>query len=71
MRRRLACYRRRTNTYAKSQPALQRRLDVYWVFHNFIKTHFTTKKVPALALGILDALLSWPQLFSIQLFTAN
>ena len=71
IRRRLACYRRQTNTYAKAQPALQRRLDVYWVFHNFVKVHFTTKKVPAVALGILDAPLSWLQLFSIQLFTFN
>ena len=30
LRRRMACYRRRTNTYAKEQPALQIRLDAYW-----------------------------------------
>jgi hypothetical protein len=71
IRRRLACYRRLTNTYAKNQPALQRRLDLYWLFHNFVKVHFTTRKVPAVALGILDSPLSWLQLFSIQLFTFN
>jgi len=27
LRRRMACYRRRTNTYAKAQPTLQIRLD--------------------------------------------
>jgi len=64
--RRTACYRRKTNTYAKEQPALQRRLDAYWVLHNFIRPHFTTKQVPAVALGILDHPLSWDEIFRIQ-----
>ncbi len=66
LRRRMACYRRRTNTYAKEQPALQSRLDVYWVLHNFIRPHFTTKLIPAVALGVLDHPLSWDQILRIQ-----
>ncbi len=66
IRRRLSCYRRRTNTYPKQEDALQRRLDGYWVLHNFVRTHFTTRKVPAVALGILDEGLSFDQLFNIQ-----
>jgi len=44
-----------------------RGLDVLWVIHNFIRTHFTTKKVPAVALGILDKKLSWEELFMIPM----
>jgi len=66
LRRRLACYRRRTNTYAKAQPKLQCRLDVYWILHDFVRRHFTTKQVPAVALGILDAGLSWADLLRSQ-----
>jgi hypothetical protein len=29
--RQLACYRRKTNTYAKNTPTLRRQLDSYWV----------------------------------------
>ena len=50
LRRRMACFRRKTNTYAKGKSALQSRLDVYWILHNFIRPHFTTKQVPAVAL---------------------
>lgn len=71
LRRKLACYRRRTNTYAKKQPALQQRLDAHWVLHNFVRKHFTTKTVPAVALGIISIGLSWLQLFSIQYFPFN
>ena len=66
LRRLLSCYRRRTNTYAKNQLALQRRLDAYWVVHNFVRPHFTTRQVPAVALGILEKGLSFEQLFKIQ-----
>ena len=66
LRRRMACYRRKTNTYAKEQPALQARLDAYWVLHNFIRPHFTTRQIPAMALGILDHPLSWNEIFRIQ-----
>jgi transposase-like protein len=66
LRRRMACYRRRTNTYAKKQPALQLRLDVYWILHNFVRSHHTTKQVPAVALGILQTGLSLQDIFRIQ-----
>lgn len=68
LRRRLSCFRRRTNTYAKLQPALQMRLDVHWIWHNFINFHFTTKLVPAVAIGILDQGFSWSQIFRLQAF---
>lgn len=71
LRRQLACFRRKVNTYAKLKSALQRRLDVHWLLHNFIRPHFTTKTVPAVALGILDVGLSGSQLFTIQTFPFN
>ncbi len=61
-----ALRRRRTPTDAKAQPKLQCRLDVYWILYDFVWRHFTTKQVPAVALGILDAGLSWADLFRIQ-----
>jgi len=70
LRRRMACYRRRTNTYAKEQPALQIRLDAYWVLHNFIRPHFTTRLIPAVALGVLDQSLSWNEILR-PYFRAN
>lgn len=70
LRRRMSCYRRRTNTYAKSQFALQTRLDVYWILHNFVRPHFTTKQVPAVAMGILETGLSWQDIFTIQYIEA-
>ncbi len=66
LRRLISCYRRKTNTYAKEQKSLQKRLDAYWVLHNFVRVHFTTKQVPAVALGILEKGLSLAQLFRIQ-----
>ena len=51
LRRRCAAYRRRTNMYAKKTGRLQERLDVYWIVHNFVRVHFTTRQVPAVALG--------------------
>ena len=66
LRRKLACYRRRTNTYAKQDHALQNRLDVHWVLHNFLRPHFTTRQIPAVALGILSQGLSWPELFKVR-----
>ena len=53
MRRRNSAFRRRTNTYAKTVPGLQRTLDVYWVIHNFVRKHWTTGQVPAVAMGVL------------------
>lgn len=66
MRRKLACYRRRTNTYAKQEETLQTRLDVHWVLHNFVRPHFTTRLVPAVALGILESGLSLLDLFKVR-----
>jgi hypothetical protein len=56
MRRKCSVYRRKTNTYAKSKTGLQRVLNVYWVIHNYVRTHFTTKDVPAVRLGIIERL---------------
>jgi hypothetical protein len=66
LRRRNAAYRRKTNTYAKDEKSLQRTLDVYWVVHNFIRIHFTTKKVPAVVMGIIKEKLSWENIFMIR-----
>ena len=66
IRRRNATFRRKTNTYAKSRNNLQRTLDVYWLVHNFVRVHFTTKMVPAVKLGILSVGISWSQLLSIR-----
>jgi hypothetical protein len=66
LRRRCAAYRRRTNMYAKNPGRLQERLDVYWIVHNFVRVHFTTRQVPAVALGVLKSGLSLHELFFIQ-----
>jgi transposase-like protein len=67
LRRRCAAFRRRTNTYAKSTKGLQRILTVHWVIYNFVRVHYTTKQVPAAALGIIDKGLSIDELFQIQI----
>jgi hypothetical protein len=66
LRRRCAAYRRRTNTYAKNQARLQERLDVYWIVHNFVRVHFTTRQVPAVALGVLEYGISLSEAFFLQ-----
>jgi transposase-like protein/IS1 family transposase len=66
LRRRNSAFRRKTNTYSKTREDLQRTLDVFWVVHNFIRVHFTTKVVPAVKLGILETGLSWQQVFMIR-----
>ncbi len=66
LRRRMSCYRRKTNTRAKLERALQTRLDVYWVLHNFVRPHFTTKRVPAVAMGIIDQRFSLQDIFRMQ-----
>jgi transposase-like protein len=65
-RRRNSAYRRKTHTYAKKKTALQRTLDMLGIIHNFIRPHFTTRKVPAVALGIVEKGLSWEEVFMIQ-----
>ena len=66
LRRRNSAFRRKINTYGKTETGLQRTLDIYWIIHNFVRVHFTTKTVPAVALGILDKGLSWEELFMVQ-----
>lgn len=66
MRRKCSAYRRKTNTYAKSETGLQRVLNVYWVVHNFLRVHFTTKEVPAVSLGVIKYELNPKALFSVQ-----
>ncbi len=67
IRRKNSTYRRRTNTYAKCKPALQRTLDVYWVVHNFIRKHHTTKAVPAVKIGIIEKGLSWNDVMNVRM----
>ena len=67
LRRKCATFRRKTNTYAKVTKELQRLLRVYWVVHNFLRVHFTTREVPAVALGLLERQLSVQEIFQIQM----
>jgi hypothetical protein len=67
LRRKCSTFRRKTNTYAKATNGLQRLLHVYWVVHNFIRVHFTTQKVPAVALGVIERPLSVDEVFQIQM----
>lgn len=66
LRRRNSAYRRKTNTYAKYSQALQRTLDIHWIIHNFVRPHFTTGTVPAVALGIIDKGFTVDELFYIR-----
>ena len=66
IRRYLSAFRRRTNTYAKSVVGLQRVLDIFWMVYNFVRSHFTTRKVPAVALGIMEKGLTWEELLQIR-----
>ena len=67
LRRKCAAFRRKTNMYAKATTGLQRLLRVYWVVHNFLRVHFTTREVPAVALGLLERQLSVQEIFQIQM----
>ena len=67
LRRKCATFRRKTNTYAKATKGLQRLLRVYWVVHNFLRVHCTTRAVPAVALGVLERRLSVQEIFQIQM----
>lgn len=66
IRKHNAAFRRKTNIYAKSRKNLQRTLDVYWLVHNYVRTHFTTKIILAVNLGILSVGISWPQSLTIR-----
>lgn len=57
LRRRNSAFRRRTNTYAKCKEGLQRTLDVHQIIHNFVRSHWTTGEVPAVALGVIKGAL--------------
>ena len=67
LRRKWATFRRKANMYAKSTTGLQRLLHVYGVVHNFLRVHFTTREVPAVALGLLERRLSGQEIFQIQM----
>ena len=67
LRRKCTPFRRKTNMYAKSTKGLQRLLRVYGVVHNFLRVHFTTREVPAVALGILARRLTVQEIFQIQM----
>lgn len=54
LRRMCSAFRRKTNTYAKKVERLQDRLNTIWIIHNFIRVHYTTKKVPAVSLGVIE-----------------
>ena len=64
LRRRNSAFRRRTNTYAKCLQGLQRTLDVHQIIHNFVRRHWTTGAVPAVALGIMTAPLRLEELLT-------
>jgi hypothetical protein len=67
LRRKCTTFRRKTNMYAKSTQGSQRLLQVYWVVHNFIRVHFTTREVPAVALGVIERRLSAREIFHMQM----
>jgi hypothetical protein len=45
----------------------QQALDIFWMVHNFVRSHFTTREVPAVALGIIEKGLTWEDLLQIRL----
>ena len=65
-RRRNSAFRRKTNTYAKTEDGLQRTLDVHQIIHNYVRPHWTTGKVPAVSLGIMSEPLSLENILSMQ-----
>lgn len=67
LRRTCAAFRRKTNTYAKKRKRLQERLNVIWIMRNFVHIHYTTKEVPAVALGIVESGITLEELFKIEL----
>ena len=66
IRRRNSTFRHKMNNYANSASILHRTLDVFWLVHNFIRVHLTTKVVPAVKLGIIKTRISWSQLLTIR-----
>jgi len=45
---------------------LQCRLDIYRLLHNFVRPHFMTRQVPAVALGIVGEGLAFAELFRLH-----
>jgi transposase-like protein len=67
LRRRNSAFRRRANTYAKCKAGLQRTLDVHQIIHNFVRRHWTTGKVPAVVLGVIEDALCLEDLLTMRL----
>jgi transposase-like protein len=67
LRRKCTTFRRKTNMYAKSTPGSQRLLHVYGVVHNFIRVHFTTREVPAVALEVIERRVAAFEIFHMQM----
>ncbi len=65
-RRRNSAFRRKTNTYAKTEDGLQRTLDVHQIIHNFVRPHWTTGKVPAVSMGVIAEALTLESILSMQ-----
>jgi hypothetical protein len=53
--------------YAKTTTGLRRLLRVYWVGHHFLRVHFTTREVPAVALGILERRMTVQEIFQMHM----
>lgn len=67
LRRYLSALHRRINTYAKSVSGLQRVLDIFWMVHNFVRPHFTTRTVPAVGMGIVENGLDWEEILQLRI----
>lgn len=71
LRRKISAFIRDCNKYSKSSSSLQTILDIFWIIHNFVNKHFTTKQVPAVSLGILEKGLTFEELFQIRIVKNN
>jgi len=65
-RRRNSTFRRKTSTYAKTVEGLQRTLDIHQIIHNYVRPHWTTRRVPAVSLGILAEALTLENILLMQ-----
>jgi hypothetical protein len=69
LRRKCAAFRRKTNTYTKKTLRPQERLNLIWIQHNFVRQHFTTGEVPAVAAGIIEDGRSLKDLLRLEIVT--
>jgi hypothetical protein len=69
LRRRNSAFRRRSNTYAKTTSGLQRTLDVHQLIHNFVRPHWTTGEVPAVAMGVMGSPLGLENILTMQQYS--